>query len=200
VAGEGYLRFVKSYMRRGLQIGWQKNLMTYLLRDKAFRNIFDTAHTGVVNGHNGIPVEPAKEWWQRADEKRQSSAKQGYFSYNSMDDLLSQLLTGFPVSVLILGETHLGCVIRKNSDSESLLVNLRRERFDSLVNDLAYWVWSLDTNGASLFTVPHNNWVCGILLPLLSDTLTYPSNRGDMRYSLIDEEWRELKEDGSIRC
>jgi hypothetical protein len=76
--------------------------------------------------------------------------------------------------------------------------------FNSCVNDLAYWWdwwdWSIETACANIFDGVEKEWVCAILLLLLSKSLIYPSNDGAMQYTLVDEEWRELKKNGKICC
>jgi hypothetical protein len=186
VAGEGFLRFVKRYMRRGLQNGWQKNLLTHLLRDKAFTNIFQNTK------------EDTGAWW-RVDDKNASNAKLAYYCYKSADVLLERLLSGYPISIQIRSADQVSCVFVDPTQTEPVLLDLSFDSFHSDVNGLAYWDWTIDTESATSFNKEERNWVCGIMLPLLTGTGAFPARTGAMRYGVIDEEWRELKADGKFR-
>jgi hypothetical protein len=78
------------------------------------------------------------------------------------------------------------------------MLSLQQGSCYSVVNDLAYWEWSVETGLATTFKVLERGLVCAIMLPLLMQTKAFPPNTGAMRYALVDEEWRELKEDGRV--
>jgi hypothetical protein len=191
VAGEDFLSFVKRYMRRGLQQGWQKNLLTFLLRDKAIMNIFNNT-TEPDEGD----IKDAGEWWH-SEFKQEWSEKKGYHCYKSLENLIQHLLIGYPISVIILDVNLVCAIIREKTFDHKVMIQLKRERFHSLVNDLAYREWKVDTGLATEFDVLETDWGCGSLLPLLTKTKSFPPNIQDMRFAMVDEEWRELTESGS---
>jgi hypothetical protein len=185
-------------MRRGLQQGWQKNLLTFLLRDKAFMNVFHNTKEGDVDGlHDTKEVGnvDADAWWH-SELNHTWRAKLGYYCYKSLDSLPQHLLIGYPILVVICDGNHVCAVMSEKTLDNKVMINLRFKQCHSVVNDLAYWEWSVDTGLATIFQVLEQDWVCGIMLPLLINSKSFPPNTGDMRYALVDEEWRELKKDG----
>jgi hypothetical protein len=169
-----------------MQQGWQKNLLTFLLRDKAFTNVFhNTAHDA---------------WWH-SEMKPTSWEKLHYYCYKSLEDILQQLLIGYPILVVIRNKNQVRVVLSdKTLASNKVLLNLIEDRFHLLVYNLTYWEWSVETDTATIFTVVEKGWVCAIMLPLLTETQLYPPSNGSRCYAMVDKEWRELKEDGQISC
>jgi hypothetical protein len=92
------------------------------------------------------------------------------------------------------------CNVRENPLDNKIIINVGWERFHYVVNDLAYWEWSVNPGLATRFQVLEMDWVCGIMLPLLANTKSFPPNTGDMRYALVDKEWKVVKEDRYICC
>ena len=130
---------------------------------------------------------------------RMPHAKVAYFCYKSAEVLLERLLSGYPILVLIRSADQVSCVFVDPAQTEPVLLYLSFDSFHSYVNGLAYWDWTIDTESATSFNKEERNWVCGIMLPLLTGTGAFPARTGAMRYGVIDEEWRELKEDGKVR-
>ncbi len=67
-----------------------------------------------------------------------------------------------------------GAIMSEKTLDNKVMINLLWERFHSIVNDLAYWEWSVDTNLATRFQVLEKDWVYNIMLPLLTNTKLFP--------------------------
>jgi hypothetical protein len=141
-------------------------------------------------------IKDADEWWP-SEFVRKWREKLGYHCYKSLENLIQHLLIGYPIPVLILAINLVCAIMTDKALDHKVMIQLKRERFHSLVNDLAYWEWTGNTGLTTEFNVLETDWVCGIMLPLLTNTKLFPPNTQDMRFAMVDEEWRELTENGS---
>ena len=188
--GEGILHLVKSEMKMGLRVGWQKRLLLRLLRAKALSSIMNVL--GMKDVYDILDDEEDEEEEEGdADDSTIRVNERGvYHRYKTMGDIYAGIAARHPVSLVQLESGEFRAVVGKLQGPDQLVaVTFLEEEAGIAHAGLHYWTWKVGVEVGDL------NPDCVVRSVLL---LPYLMENKEGVYAAISTAWAEMEADGDF--
>ena len=187
--GEGYNKWIKEYVKTGLKKGWEKNLLTYLLR----RSMMDEIDM-IIGQRMGSPgVE--------GPNQRKTFTGRVHI-YDSLVDLLTRARSGYPLSGYVRGGTDYFVVYKHSrqqlrSRQQLVCATMAMGLAESEHTGLVYYKWDLEDGikqgKVEVVDLDKTDYEACIFLPPLSQR-DYPNPNNNYTYCVVTETWRSLSD------
>ena len=173
--GEGYLRKAKPKLANGLKTNWQVNTAKGMLQSTSL-DVLVEERCPEVSSYEG-------------KAKRIENA----YVYTGVGMVHRKFTYGYPMSVVCLANGVWGCLLKNKRLAPLTLGDFFERRCG-----LLYFQWEFHIDTDVLVSVEEESiGHYGVLLPLLSTDGTGSFTRNGV-YSLVESEWNEMLEDGTI--
>ena len=172
----------------GTKKNWEHNLLSNLLKQKALNRIADY---NMEHAEQPYYTEQEDEFVDDLDDYEFASKDKMYENYSSRASASIAFDSQLPISIICYAQQSFGISIEKQ-----LILPIAIDHYVGLINGAHYHKWAfpgVDTPAVLLRNVLVDHYA--LLLPRFAITKNN-DHRG--QYTLIESNWKEIQENGSI--